>query len=95
MAIVLKYSIVFNLVIFFKEFAFHNGTPDTQKAIRGMTKGYFSSYFWIGVIVGNILPVLAIQTVPDYAIVAGIMTLVGIFLTEFVRIRVPQMIPLS
>ena len=95
MAIVLKYAIVLNLVIFFKEFAFHSGTPDTQKAIRGMTKGYFSSYFWIGVIVGNILPVLVIQTIPDHAIVAGVMTLVGIFLTEFVRIRVPQMIPLS
>jgi hypothetical protein len=95
MATVLKYAIILNLVIIFKELSFHNGTPDTQKAIRSMTRGYFSSYFWVGVIFGNILPVLAIQTIPDYAIVSGVMTLVGIFLTEFVRIRVPQMIPLS
>jgi len=38
---------------------------------------------------------LVMQTVPTYALFAGVITLVGIYLTEFVRIRVPQMIPLS
>jgi hypothetical protein len=78
-----------------KELFFHKDTPDTKKAIMGMTKGYYSKYFWIGILLGNMLPLLVMQTVPTYAPFAGVMTLLGIYLTEFVRIRVPQMIPLS
>ena len=95
MAKVLQYSILLNLLIILKELFFHKDTPDTKKAIVGMTKGYYSKYFWIGILLGNMLPLLVMQTVPTHALFAGVMTLVGIYLTEFVRIRVPQMIPLS
>ena len=60
-----------------------------------MTNGYYSKYFWTGLIIGSLLPFLILTGSTGYELVAGILALVGIFLTEFVRIRVPQMIPLS
>ena len=59
------------------------------------TKGYYSKYFWLGIVVGSLLPIAILNTVPGFSIIAGGLALVGIYLTEFVRIRVPQMIPLS
>ena len=79
-----------------KEILFPDDTADTKKAILLMTKGYYSKYFWLGLIIGNLIPLclLLINSSPT-ALIAGILALIGIFLTEFVRIRVPQMIPLS
>ena len=78
-----------------KEFLFSHKTPDTKKAIELMTKGYYSKYFWAGIVIGNLAPIVLLNVYSGMAIIAGGLALVGIFLTEFVRIRVPQMIPLS
>ncbi|MFL2982899.1 MAG: 4Fe-4S dicluster domain-containing protein [Candidatus Neomarinimicrobiota bacterium] len=93
---ILKYSIVFNLFLILKEIFFHDDTADVNTTIKGMTKGYYSKYFWIGILIGNITP-FALMHIPqfNFLFVVGSLILIGIFLTEFVRIRVPQMIPLS
>jgi hypothetical protein len=70
-------------------------TPDTKKAIELMTKGYYSKYFWAGIVIGSFAPIVLLNVYSGMAIIAGGLALVGTFLTEFVRIRVPQMIPLS
>ena len=72
----------------------HN-TPDSKKAIQLMTNGYYSRYFWPGLILGSLLPFMILTANTGFDLVAGLLALIGIFLTEFVRIRVPQMIPLS
>ena len=76
-----------------KEILMHNNTKDTKEAIRMMTKGYYSKYLWLGIFSGNIMPIILLIT--GYPIVSGLLVLSGIYLTEYVRIRVPQMIPLS
>ena len=84
-----------NLILILKEiFLFHN-TPDTKKAIILMLKGYYSKYFWAGIMIGTVLPLILISMNPSLIAFAGLCATIGIFLTEFVRIRVPQMIPLS
>ena len=96
MANVLLWGIILNMCIMAKEILKPHDTPDTKKAIHLMTKGYYSKYFWAGIVFGNIAPIVMINTYADtITLIAGGMALVGIILTEFVRIRVPQMIPLS
>jgi hypothetical protein len=92
---ILFWGIVANMIIIAKEILLPHDTPDTKKAIELMTKGYYSKYFWVGIVMGSLLPIAILNTVPDLSIIAGGLALVGIYLTEFVRIRVPQMIPLS
>ena len=93
MANILLLGIGLNLLTIGKEILLPHDTPDTKEAIRMMTKGFYSKYFWRGIIVGNPIPVILI--ILGWPIVAGALALMGIFLTEYVRIRVPQMIPLS
>jgi len=95
MANVLLWGIVANVVIMAKEILLPRDTPDTKKAIELMTKGYYSKYFWAGIVIGSLAPIVLLNVYSEMAIIAGGLALVGIFLTEFVRIRVPQMIPLS
>jgi len=95
MANVLLWGIVANVVMMAKEILLPRDTPDTKKAIELMTKGYYSKYFWAGIVIGSLAPIVLLNVYSEMAIIAGGLALVGIFLTEFVRIRVPQMIPLS
>jgi hypothetical protein len=95
MANILLWGIVANVIILAKEILMPHDTPDTKKAIELMTKGYYSKYFWAGIVLGNLTPIVILNTVPSMVLIAGGLALIGIYLTEFVRIRVPQMIPLS
>jgi Ni/Fe-hydrogenase subunit HybB-like protein len=96
MANLLFLGIIINLIIIAKEILMPHDTPDTKKAIHLMTKGYYSKYFWFGITFGNLTAVVVLLTLTgDWVLLAGGMALVGTYLTEYVRIRVPQMIPLS
>ena len=92
----LLWGIILNIVIMAKEILIPHDTPDTKKAIQLMTKGYYSNMFWTGIVIGNVFPfIMLIVLTGSMILVAGGLAIIGIFLTEFVRIRVPQMIPLS
>ena len=95
MANILLWGIVANMFIFAKEILIPHDTPDAKKAIHLMTKGYYSKYFWAGIVIGSLIPIVVLNAFPSMSLIAGGLALVGIYLTEFVRIRVPQMIPLS
>ena len=94
---ILLWCIVINLVIIAKEIFFPHNFSDTKQAITLMTKGYYSRYFWTGIVLGNLIPLSMLLISPDIIIclVAAALATIGIFLTELVRIRIPQMIPLS
>ena len=92
----LEFSILFNILLISKEILLPHDTPDSRKTVELMTKGYYSKYFWAGVVFGNVLPIVILNLIfGNMTLIAGGLVLMGIFLTEFVRIRVPQMIPLS
>ena len=92
---ILLWGIIANMIILGKEIILPHDTPDTKKAIKHMTMGYYSTYFWTGVVIGIVVPIIILNTYLSLASYAGVCALIGIYLTEFVRIRVPQMIPLS
>ena len=96
MAKTLFWGIVLSMVIIAKEILLPLDTKDTRKAIQLMTKGYYSKHFWSGVMIGYIIPLVILLTLSgNWFFIAGGFVLIGILLTEFVRIRVPQLIPLS
>ncbi len=93
---IFQLCILFNMLMIFKEIIFFKETPDNFKTVELITKGYYSKFFWSGIIIGNIIPLgLSIVFSSNWFFISGVLALIGIFLTEFVRIRVPQMIPLS
>ena len=61
-----------------------------------MTQGKHGTWFYAGWIGGGLLPlVLFAAPLPGVAVQAGaVLALIGIYLTEFVRIRTPQLISL-
>ena len=88
--------IIINLFLITKEILLPHDTSDTKQVITLITKGYYSKYFWIGVLAGNFIPLIMLLYYPDIMfLIAGFLIISGIFLTELVKIRVPQMIPLS
>ena len=92
----LEFSILFNILLISKEILLPQDTPDSRKTVELLTRGYYSKYFWSGIMIGNVIPIILLSSMTgSMTHLAGGMVLVGIFLTEFVRIRVPQMIPLS
>ena len=96
MSEIIFFSLLINLLILFKEIVFHHDTPDTKRTVELITKGYFSKYFWVGIVIGNIIPIFLLVSQNEMLIlISSPLLMLGIFLTEFVRIRVPQMIPLS
>ncbi|MAX29916.1 MAG: hypothetical protein CMG14_03250 [Candidatus Marinimicrobia bacterium] len=96
MSNLLFFAIIINLLIIFKEIRFPDNTPDSKKAIMLMTKGYYSKYFWSGLVIGTIIPIIMLSTqIENLLIISGVLSLIGNYLTEYVRIRIPQMIPLS
>ena len=88
-------SLAINLILVVADLFFPHKTPEGKKTILLMIKGHVSKYLWAGIILGNLMPMTLLMMMNQSISLIGILAIVGIFLTEFVRIRVPQMIPLS
>jgi len=90
---VLLVGVGLSLIIILKEIWMPHETPDAAKAVQMMKEGHYSKILWQGIIIGNVLPLGLLYI--GMPMIAGGLVLIGIFLTEYVRIRVPQLIPLS
>jgi hypothetical protein len=62
-----------------------------------MISGFYSRHFMLGIIMGNLVPLIMLFTLDTelMLLIAAGLSAAGIFITEFVRVRVPQLIPLS
>ncbi|MEK7249465.1 MAG: NrfD/PsrC family molybdoenzyme membrane anchor subunit, partial [Bacteroidota bacterium] len=98
LATILLWSVVAHLVLMMLEMLTRHPTKDSQLAAQMIVKGEFRSLFWLGVIfVGNIVPILLLSISP-LSIVASLAcgcVLVGVALSNYLLVRVPQLIPLS
>jgi Fe-S-cluster-containing dehydrogenase component/formate-dependent nitrite reductase membrane component NrfD len=94
---ILKLAVGLNLALIALEFITPHATSDTKRAHKLMASGYYSRYFYLGIIMGNIIPLVMLLTLDTnmMLMIAAGLAAVGIYLTEFVRVRVPQLIPLS
>jgi hypothetical protein len=90
-------SIAFNLLVIAIEMLTAHPTADSKRVVKMIVSGQFSSLFWIGtLIVGNLLPALLIWLGgPALFAAGGVLVLIGVYITEHIWVRAPQLIPLS
>jgi formate-dependent nitrite reductase membrane component NrfD len=90
-------GIAFNLIVIAAELMTAHPTADAKATVRMIVFGVFSAHFWLGtIILGNVLPLLLMWLggAPELAL-AGVAVLAGIYITEHIWVRAPQLIPLS
>lgn len=89
-------SMALNLLLILMETYSKHETPDARLAAAKMTKGRYGKIFYLGLIGGAVIPiVLLIAPLGENAtLLAAALSLAGIYMTEFVRIRTPQLISL-
>ncbi len=91
-------GIVINLSTLVLELTTTHPTVDAKKVVKEIIRGRYSRLFWAGtVLLGNIIP-LIILSFSGSAIalaIAGILLLIGIYITEHIWVEGPQRLPLS
>jgi len=94
---VLYGSIAFNLIVLVSELLTPHPTADAKLVVQMIISGRFRLLFWIGaVIIGNVLPLILLWLdEPIFFASAGVLVLIGIYITEHIWVRAPQLIPLS
>jgi Fe-S-cluster-containing dehydrogenase component/formate-dependent nitrite reductase membrane component NrfD len=90
-------SIVLNLIVLVSELITPHPTADAKATVQMILSGRFRFQFWIGtLLLGNVLPlILAWLGGPLFLALAGVFVLIGIYITEHLWVRAPQLIPLS
>ena len=90
-------GLLVNLALLLAEVWTPHGTRDAARAIRMMTSGIYGLYFLGGLALGTILPLILLLAGAPYflGLMCSVMVLGGIYLTEYVWVRVPQLIPLA
>lgn len=88
-----------NLFTILIELTTTHPTADAKTTVEMITKGKYKNKFWMGVILlGNLLPFLLLFFIqPDEKILAfaGVLVLIGIYLTEEIWVEAPQGVALS
>jgi len=86
-----------NLILLVIETLVPHRSIDYRKTVFMMKRGYFFLWFAAGILIGNLLPLLMIvgNHGNSITILAGLLVLIGIFLTEYVRVYAPQVVSLS
>jgi Fe-S-cluster-containing dehydrogenase component/formate-dependent nitrite reductase membrane component NrfD len=94
---VFSVGIVFNLVVIVSEIITTHPTTDAKNTVKMIVSGRYRMPFWLGtMILGNILP-LVLLLVGGAALlpISGALVLIGMYVTEHIWVRAPQLIPLS
>jgi Fe-S-cluster-containing dehydrogenase component/formate-dependent nitrite reductase membrane component NrfD len=94
--ILLSITIGVNLLVMLLEFSTTHPTADAKTAAKMILKGRYRNTFWLGsILLGNVIPLaLAYTGNPIAFAVAGVLVLIGIYLTEDIWVKAPQQIPL-
>lgn len=95
---VLMYGIGANMLVLLFELATPHATSDSKLTVKMITRGPFAVLFWIGVVLlGNLLPMgtLAFGSSLITDVTAFVLILTGIYCTEHIWVRAPQLVPLS
>jgi formate-dependent nitrite reductase membrane component NrfD len=95
--LVLIGSIAFNLIVIALELITPHPTEDARATVTMIVSGRFRNHLWVGaLLMGNVLPLLFIWLGGATLLpIAGLLLLAGIYVTEHVWVKAPQLIPLS
>jgi formate-dependent nitrite reductase membrane component NrfD len=90
-------AIGFNLVVMFFELATTHPTADAKKAVEMIVSGRYKMRFWLGaILIGNLIPLVLVASGSAVAMAAaGVLMLIGMYITEHIWVEAPQRIPLS
>lgn len=90
-------SLIFSLGVLTFELATPHATADAHQVGHMITRGIFAPLFWGGVVgAGFVLPLLLLVSGSLSLIaLAAVLSLGGLFLTEHIWVRAPQLVPLS
>jgi Fe-S-cluster-containing dehydrogenase component/formate-dependent nitrite reductase membrane component NrfD len=91
-------ALVVNLFTMITELTMTHPTTAAHTVVEMILKGRYKNLFWLGtVILGNILPLALLIFAPSSSmlIIAAILVLVGIYVTEKIWVEAPQRIPLA
>ncbi|MDH5474464.1 MAG: polysulfide reductase NrfD [Cyclobacteriaceae bacterium] len=94
---VLFIAVLVNLFIMLIELSITHPTEDAARTVQMIVKGRYAKLFWVGVIVcTNLLPLVLIWVgSPMLLLVAAVIIVIGVYLTEKIWIEAPQRIPLT
>lgn len=96
---VLVGGILVNVATILVEITISHPTVDAKKTVKSITRGVYKNRFWFGVMLfGNLLPLLMMffmETTPTIMAAAGVVALIGIYITEKIWVEAPQRISLS
>ena len=91
-------ALILNLFTVVTELTMTHPSTAAHTVVKMITKGRYKGLFWIGVIlIGNLIPLAALLVVPsaNMLIVASVLVLIGIYVTEKIWVEAPQRIPLA
>jgi len=90
-------SIVIDLLIIFTELVIAHPTQDARTTAHMIYAGRFKNGFWgIAILLGSLLPlILLFTTGAGWLPLTGLLVLAGLYQTEHIWVRAPQMMPLS
>jgi formate-dependent nitrite reductase membrane component NrfD len=94
---VLYISIGLNLFIMLIELSITHPTEDSKRVAHMIVGGRYKKQFWLGtVLIGNILPLVLIYIGGTWiSALAGLLIIIGIYITEKIWIEAPQRIQLT
>ncbi len=91
-------AILINLSILLIELTITHPTTAAKAVVKMITRGEYKAFFWIGVILlGNIIPLILLLTIPNNItiVLIAILVLIGIYDTEKIWVEAPQRVPLA
>lgn len=95
---ILIVGLVIQILSLAAELIIPHPTADSHQTVKIITKGFFKSEFWGGVVlIGSLLPFLMLISsfAPMILAFAGVLVLIGIWCSVRIWVIAPQMIPLS
>ena len=89
-------GIAFNLNVLLAELTIAHPTAESRLVAKMISKGRFALLFYTGsVIIGNLIPIALLLTGNNSLFpIAGALAIIGIYVTEHIWIRGPQLVPL-
>ncbi len=90
-------ALIAKLIVDAIELSIPHGSPDSRRVVQMIVRGRFARlYRWGVVAFGCCLPVLLLLPgATGLTILAGVVSLIGLYLAEHIWVRAPQLIPLS
>jgi len=91
-------AILVNLFILLIELTITHPTTSAKTVVKMIVKGRYKTMFWIGVVLlGNIVPLVLLLSVPNNItiVLIAILVLIGIYDTEKIWVEAPQRVPLA